>query len=76
VMSYPIADSVAQDRHRSMHLSSFFNLCAPSRYRKIYGFYNLAVADPSATRAEACSLVYRPAGERRSFLSLALSGLR
>jgi hypothetical protein len=57
VMSYPIADSVAQDRHRSMHLSGFFNLCAPSRYRKIYGFYNLAVADPSATRAEACCLV-------------------
>jgi len=57
VMSYPIADSVAQDRHRSMHPSGIFNLCAPSRYRKIYGFYSLAAADPSATRAEACCLV-------------------
>jgi len=57
VMSYPIADSVAQDRHWSMHPSGIFNLCAPSRYREIYGFYNLAVADPSATRAEACCLL-------------------
>jgi len=40
-----------------MHPSGFFSLCAPSRYREIYGFYSLAAADPSATRAEACSLV-------------------